>query len=30
MFETGLRGLIQKPFYIDDLVNRIREELNQN
>lgn len=29
MFETGLRGLIQKPFYIDDLVNRVREELNQ-
>jgi DNA-binding response OmpR family regulator len=29
MFETGLRGLIQKPFYIDDLVNRIREELSQ-
>jgi DNA-binding response OmpR family regulator len=28
MFETGLRGLIQKPFYIDDLVNRVREELN--
>jgi two-component system cell cycle sensor histidine kinase/response regulator CckA len=29
MFETGLRGLIQKPFYIDDLVNRIREEISQ-
>jgi DNA-binding response OmpR family regulator len=29
MFETGLRGLMQKPFYIDDLVNRVREELNQ-
>jgi DNA-binding response OmpR family regulator len=28
MFETGLRGLMQKPFYIDDLVNRVREELN--
>ena len=30
MFETGLRGLIQKPFYIDDIVNRVREELNQD
>ncbi len=30
MFEAGLRGFIQKPFYIDDLVNRIREELNQD
>jgi two-component system cell cycle sensor histidine kinase/response regulator CckA len=30
MFETGLRGLMQKPFYIDDLVNRVREELAQN
>jgi len=27
MFEAGLRGYIQKPFYIDDLVNRVREEL---
>ena len=27
MFEAGLRGFIQKPFYIDDLVNRVREEL---
>ncbi len=30
MFEAGLRGFIQKPFYIDDLVNRVREELNQD
>ena len=30
MFETGLRGLIQKPFYIDDLVNRVREELSHD
>ena len=29
MFETGLRGYIQKPFYIDDLSNRVREELAQ-
>jgi len=29
MFEAGLRGFIQKPFYLDDLVNRVREELNQ-
>jgi two-component system cell cycle sensor histidine kinase/response regulator CckA len=27
MFEAGLRGFIQKPFYIDDLTNRVREEL---
>ena len=30
MFEAGLRGFIQKPFYLDDLVNRVREELNQD
>jgi DNA-binding response OmpR family regulator len=30
MFEAGLRGFIQKPFYIDDLVNRVRDELNQD
>jgi DNA-binding response OmpR family regulator len=30
MFETGLSGLIQKPFYIDDLVNRVREELSHD
>jgi two-component system, cell cycle sensor histidine kinase and response regulator CckA len=29
MFETGLRGYIQKPFYIEDLVQRVREELSQ-
>ena len=30
MFEAGLRGFIQKPFYLDDLVNRVREELSQD
>lgn len=30
MFEAGLCGFIQKPFYLDDLVNRVREELNQD
>ena len=30
MFETGLSGLIQKPFYIDDLVNRVRAELSHD
>ncbi len=29
MFEAGLRGNIQKPFYIDDLVQRVRDELSQ-
>jgi two-component system, OmpR family, response regulator len=29
MFEAGLRGYIQKPFYIEDLVQRVREELSQ-
>jgi len=29
MFEAGLHGYIQKPFYIDDLVQRVREELAQ-
>lgn len=29
MFEAGLRGYIQKPFYIDDLVQRVRDELSQ-
>ena len=29
MFETGLRGYIQKPFYVEDLVQRVREELDQ-
>jgi two-component system, cell cycle sensor histidine kinase and response regulator CckA len=27
MFETGLRGYIQKPFSFEDLVKRVREEL---
>jgi two-component system cell cycle sensor histidine kinase/response regulator CckA len=25
MFESGLRGFIQKPFYVEDLVERVRE-----
>jgi two-component system, cell cycle sensor histidine kinase and response regulator CckA len=29
MFQAGLRGYVQKPFYIDDLVQRVREELSQ-
>src|SRR5271170_6949450 len=29
MFESGLRGYIPKPFYIDDLVQRVRDELSQ-
>ena len=29
MFETGLRGYIQKPFYVADLVQRVHEELSQ-
>jgi len=29
MFEEGLCGYIQKPFYLEDLVNRVREELSQ-
>jgi CheY-like chemotaxis protein len=29
MFEAGLRGYIPKPFYIDDLMQRVREELSQ-
>jgi DNA-binding response OmpR family regulator len=28
MFEAGVRGYIQKPFYIDDLVQRVRDELS--
>ncbi len=28
MFEKGLCGYIQKPFYIDDLVQRVRDELS--
>jgi CheY-like chemotaxis protein len=27
MFARGLRGYIQKPFYLDDLLSRLREEL---
>ena len=27
MFDEGLRGYLQKPFYIDDLVQRVREEV---
>ncbi len=27
MFARGLRGYIQKPFYLNDLVSRIHEEL---
>jgi DNA-binding response OmpR family regulator len=29
MFEAGLSGYIRKPFYIDDLVQRVRDELSQ-
>ncbi len=28
MFAKGLRGYMQKPFYLDDLVSRVREEIN--
>ena len=27
MFARGLRGYMQKPFYIDDLIARVREEI---
>lgn len=27
MFAKGLRGYMQKPFYLDDLVARVREEI---
>jgi CheY-like chemotaxis protein len=27
MFTQGLRGYVQKPFYLDDLVQRVREEV---
>jgi two-component system, cell cycle sensor histidine kinase and response regulator CckA len=30
MFETGLRGYLQKPFYLDDFIHRVREELRGN
>jgi DNA-binding response OmpR family regulator len=29
MFEKGVQGCIPKPFYTDDLVQRVREELSQ-
>jgi DNA-binding response OmpR family regulator len=28
LFEAGLRGYIQKPFYLDDLIARVGEEAN--
>ena len=28
LFEQGLRGYIQKPFYLDDLIGRVREEID--
>ncbi|MGD0651527.1 MAG: response regulator [Verrucomicrobiia bacterium] len=28
MFEMGLRGYLQKPFYLDDFIQRVREEIN--
>ncbi len=27
MFMRGLRGFVQKPFYLDDLIQRVREEV---
>ena len=29
MFDAGVRGCIQKPFYLDDLVQRVHDELSQ-
>jgi len=29
MFEEGLRGYIQKPFFAEDLLHRVHEELNR-
>ncbi|HTS17274.1 MAG TPA: response regulator [Verrucomicrobiae bacterium] len=29
MFDAGVRGCIQKPFYLDDLIQRVREELER-
>jgi DNA-binding response OmpR family regulator len=29
MFESGLRGYIQKPFYIDELVQRVSDEIEK-
>lgn len=28
MFTQGLRGYMQKPFYLDDLIQRVREEFD--
>jgi CheY-like chemotaxis protein len=28
MFEAGLRGYIQKPFFLGDLVSRVRDEID--
>jgi DNA-binding response OmpR family regulator len=28
MFAKGLRGYMQKPFYLDDLISRVREEID--
>lgn len=28
MFQQGLRGYIQKPFYLSDLIGRVTEEVN--
>lgn len=28
MFTQGLRGYVQKPFYLDDLIQRVREEMD--
>lgn len=27
MFERGLRGFVQKPFYLEDLIRRVRNEV---
>lgn len=27
LFAEGLRGYIQKPFYVDDLIQRVRDEI---
>jgi DNA-binding NtrC family response regulator len=27
MFERGLRGFMSKPFYVDDLIRRVRDEV---
>jgi DNA-binding response OmpR family regulator len=28
MFQAGLRGYIQKPFYLGDLITRVAEEVD--